>query len=132
MTPQRDFLNPPSEADFMLWCGSSQRSARRYLSGEAEVPVACDKILRLVRDGILPFPELDQVRVSAEGIFLPGWDRPFSPGELRAHFWRVQQLAELRRTVQKMKNEVVDPAPRNIEVVVFEDGVEIGRQQLAA
>jgi hypothetical protein len=80
----------------------------------------------------LPFPELDQVRVSAEGIFLPGWDRPFSPGELRAHFWRVQQLAELRRTVQKMKNEVVDPAPRNIEVVVFEDGVEIGRQQLAA
>jgi hypothetical protein len=26
----------------------------------------------------------------------------------------------------------VDPAPRNIEVVVFEDGVEIGRQQLAA
>jgi hypothetical protein len=34
--------------------------------------------------------------------------------------------------VQKMKNETVDPAPRNIEVVVFEDGVEIGRQQLAA
>jgi hypothetical protein len=31
-----------------------------------------------------------------------------------------------------MKNEGVAPSPRNIEVVVFENGVEIGRQQLAA
>ena len=132
MEVQRDFLNPPSEADFMLWCGCSQRSARRYLSGETEIPVACERILRVVRDGILPFPELGQVRVSAEGIFLPGWDRPFSPGELRAHFWRVQQLADLRRTVRELKEEAVAPTPRNIEVVVLEDGVEIGRKQLAA
>lgn len=39
-------------------------------------------------------------------LFIPGWRRSLTPGEIRALFWQVQQIWSLKREIDLLKQEI--------------------------
>jgi hypothetical protein len=60
-------------------------------------------------------PDWAGFTLTRAGLQVPGWRRPFTPGELQATFWTVQELGTLRAQVRQLQSEL---ARRNEE---FED-----------
>ena len=49
--------------------------------------------------------EWGEIQITPDGLFLPGWRRPFSPGELRSLFWQLQELTILRHEAVRLRRE---------------------------
>lgn len=44
-------------------------------------------------------------RIDRDGLHNPMWRRPFAPGELKAQFWQLQQLAHFQHLADQAKRD---------------------------
>lgn len=54
------------------------------------------------------------ITISEAGIHIPGFRRPFTPGELRESFWRLQELVLLRHNAEQLKRDL-ESAQKDLE-----------------
>lgn len=79
--------------------GLSVVTVEKYCTGRARIPKATYVLLELLTTGHLALvmgKEWGDIRLTPGGLQLPGWRRPFSPGELHSIF----VLAQGRRTLE--------------------------------
>lgn len=89
--------------------GCTLPTLRRWIDGDVEPPVAALRLARLAFGGDLSgvFGRAwSEVELTAPGLRLPGWRNPIPVGELRALFWRGQQVATLERSVEQLRKDL--------------------------
>lgn len=74
-------------------------------------------------------PEWAEISADAGGLRLPGWRAAFSPGDLRAAFFRLQEVELLRLEAQRLRRERAEAWQR---AAAAEDRAEWYRRQLGA
>ncbi len=109
MTDYRDFLHELPASTIAEVCQVDVATARRWQSGNSKPPGHAEKLLRFTLRGdaaALFGKEWAGVEFSRYGLSLPGWRNPIPPGELRASFWRMQQVEGLRRECERLAREL--------------------------
>lgn len=101
-------LGPRARPDLAEWFGVSVATLQRYLDGSTVPPLSVLKLARLRFGGDLADllgPAWGEVRMVGGCLALPGWRRPVGAQELRALFWKVQQLGGLQQEVERLREE---------------------------
>lgn len=106
-----DLVAGCDEKTLAAFLGVSLLTFRRYKSGESRPPAAAVKLLRLHLDGDLAAvggPDWDGFRLAKDGKFYhPFWGRGFTPWQLKALFFEVQDAWAVRRDLAQARAELV-------------------------
>ncbi len=110
--------------------GSNPRTIRRWKNGTATPPESAVRLLKLFLDGNAS-PVLGKAWegcILRDGLlYLPEWRRGFDPGELRAMFWRIQQVAALESEIRQLKKTL---DRRDTEIDELEKKADFYRRQV--
>lgn len=90
-------------------CGVDVATVRRWRSGQGKPHPLAEKVLRFTLRGdaaAIFGREWVGVTISRDGLQLPGWRGPIPVGELRAAFWRLQQVESLERERARLAHEL--------------------------
>lgn len=95
-------------ADFL---GVNLATFRNWKRGRCRAPVAAVKLLQLHLDGDLSAlggPDWEGFRLARDGKFYhPFWARGFTPWQLKAQFFTVQDAWQLRRDLEQARAELI-------------------------
>ncbi len=104
----RELVGDRAREDLARFFGVSQTTLQRWLDGRVRPPAAVMRLARLRWRGDLSAvfgPAWFELSASEAGLLLPGWRRPFSPGDLRSTWARLQQLECLRLENDRLRRE---------------------------
>lgn len=110
--------DPSKLADFY---GVSIATIRRWKRDPASVPTSVARLTAARFQGRLAMvygSSWSEISISDGGLHIPCFKRPFSTGELRESFWRLQELGLLRHQVEQLKKEL-ERAQADIEAADY-------------
>lgn len=110
--------------------GESQKVIKKWKKGTKQIPEPALRLLKLYITGdasILLGDEWKGYRFSHSLIFVPEWRNGFAPHEIRAFFWRSQQVSSLQTEVRLLKAEL---DRRNQEIDALEIKADFYRRQV--
>lgn len=103
----RALIGSQARDDLACYFGVTRPTLQRWLDG-GEPPLAVLRLARMRWGGDLADvlgKEWSEVEISAAGLRLPGWRRPFSAVELRSTFARLQQLSVIEQENARLRRE---------------------------
>jgi hypothetical protein len=96
----RELVEELGDASVRRFLGISPATLRRWKTCKARIPQSAILALRLHADGDLSALAGDAwhgFRFAGGLFYLPGWRNGWTPGDLRALFFKVQEVAALRQ-----------------------------------
>ena len=126
----RELLGSVARGDQAVLFGVSVATLQAWLDGCRRPPAAVLSLCRLRYSGDLSEilgKDWCEVRITAAGLTLPGWRRPFSAGELRSTFFRLQRLTLLEHENGRLRAERSAAWQAQVEA---ESAAQYYRQQL--
>lgn len=101
--------------------GITTRTLRRYEADPFNMPEMAKKLLRLRAEGdlrALGGDDWEGFYMGRDGLlYMPGWLNGWTPHDLRALFFQMQELAALRVEVRDLRLEVKKPEQVRLRVV---------------
>lgn len=91
--------------------GVSPATLRRWKTGKARIPQSAILALQLHIDGDLAALGGDDwqgFRLAGGQFYIPGWRNGWTPGNLRALFFNVQEVPALRRELAEARRALQD------------------------
>lgn len=110
--------------------GESLKVIKKWKKGTKEIPEPVLRLLRLYLCGdasALLGDEWKGYRFVGNLFYVPEWRNGFPPHEIRAMFWKVQQLCSLQREIELLKQEL---ERRNEDIDTLEVRVSFYKRQL--
>lgn len=110
--------------------GENPKIIKQWKKGTREIPESCLRLLRLYLNGdasALLGDEWKGYRFVGNLFYVPEWKNGFPPHEIRALFWRCQQVWSLEREIKLLKRELEE---RNEEFDNLEVKAAFYRRQL--
>ncbi|PTQ79704.1 hypothetical protein [Nitrosomonas ureae] len=110
--------------------GEDLKVIRKWKKGTKEIPESAQRLLKLYLSGdasALLGDEWKGYRFVNNLFFVPEWRNGFPPHEIRAMFWKVQQLWSLQREIELLKQEL---DRRNEDINTLEVRVSFYKRQL--
>lgn len=110
--------------------GEDQKVIKKWKKGTKEISEPSLRLLRLYLNGdasALLGDEWKGYRFKGNLFYVPEWKNGFPPHEIRALFWRCQQVWSLEREIELLKREL---ARRNEEFENLEVKADFYRRQL--
>ena len=110
--------------------GEDQKVIKKWKKGTKEIPEPSLRLLRLYLKGdasALLGDDWKRYRFSGNLFYVPEWRNGFPPHEIRALFWKCQQIRSLQREIELLKREL---ERRNEDVNSLEVKVDFYRRQL--
>lgn len=98
--------NPPEVAAFL---GVSLHTLRRYRNHPDSMPEACKKLMRLRLEGDLRAIGGDAwtgFYLQQGELFVPFFERSFTPEQVKGMFFRVQQVAALEADLRDLRGRL--------------------------
>jgi len=89
--------------------GEDQKIIKKWKKGTKEIPEPSLRLLRLYLNGdasALLGDEWKGYRFKGNLFFVPEWKNGFPPHEIRALFWKCQQVWSLEREIELLKREL--------------------------
>lgn len=99
-------INDYSIEEITRITGATPLTARRWKDGTSQPPASALRLLRLMIEGELMSREWEGFRFKDDLLYIPGWNRGFSPGELRAMFFRIQQVSALESEKRRLQKDL--------------------------
>ena len=110
--------------------GEDQKVIKKWKKGTKEIPESALRLLRLFLNGdasALLGDEWKGYRFKGNLFYVPEWKNGFPPHEIRALFWKCQQVWSLEREIELLKREL---ARRNEDIDNLEVKAAFYRRQL--
>ena len=110
--------------------GEDQKVIKKWKKGTKEIPEPALRLLRLYLQGdasALLGDEWKGYRFKGNLFYVPEWKNGFPPHEIRASFWKCQQVWSLEREIELLKREL---ERRNKEFDSLEVKTAFYRRQL--
>ena len=110
--------------------GEDLKAIKKWKKGTKEIPEPSLRLLRLYLKGdasALLGDEWKGYRFSGNLFYVPEWKNGFPPHEIKALFWRCQQVWSLEREIELLKREL---AKRNEDIDNLEFKADFYRRQL--
>lgn len=110
--------------------GEDLKVIRKWKKGTREIPESALRLLKLYLAGdasALLGDEWKGYRFVDNLFYVPEWRNGFPPHEIRAMFWKVQQLWSLQREIELLKQEL---DRRNEDINTLEVRVNFYKRQL--
>ncbi|MDO9311166.1 MAG: hypothetical protein Q7T85_05670 [Nitrosomonas sp.] len=89
--------------------GEDQKVIKKWKKGTKAIPEPILRLLRLYLEGdasALLGDEWKGYRFKGNLFYVPEWKNGFSPHEIRALFWKCQQVWSLEREIELLKREL--------------------------
>ncbi|MDZ4106718.1 MAG: hypothetical protein U1D41_11260 [Nitrosomonas sp.] len=89
--------------------GEDLKAIKKWKKGTKEIPEPSFRLLRLYLKGdasALLGDDWKGYRFSGNLFYVPEWKNGFPPHEIRALFWRCQQIWSLEREIEILKQEI--------------------------
>ena len=89
--------------------GEPQKVIRKWKKGTKEIPESALRLLKLYLNGdasALLGHEWKGYRFVGDLFYVPAWRNGFKPHEIRAMFWKCQQLRSLQQEIKMLKQEL--------------------------
>ena len=89
--------------------GEDQKVIKKWKKGTKDIPEPALGLLRLYLKGdasALLGEEWKGYRFSNNLFYVPEWKNGFPPHEIRALFWKCQQVLSLEREIELLKREI--------------------------
>ncbi len=110
--------------------GESQEIIAEWKKGTKKIPEPAHRLLKLFLSGdasALLGDEWKGYRFSNGLIYVPEWRNGFAPHEIRAFFWKCQQVSSLKSEIELLKAEL---ERRNQEIDALEIKADFYRRQV--
>lgn len=110
--------------------GESQKVIRKWKKGTKPIPEPALRLLKLFLSGdasALLGDEWNGYRFSNGLIYVPEWRNGFAPHEIRAFFWKCQQVSSLKSEIELLKVEL---ERRNKEIDALEIRADFYKRQV--
>ena len=110
--------------------GEDLKVIKKWKKGTREIPESALRLLRLYLSGdasALLGDEWKGYRFVDNLFYVPEWRNGFPPHEIRAMFWKVQQLWGLQQEIELLKQEL---DRRNEDINTLEVRVNFYKRQL--
>ncbi|MBK8605033.1 MAG: hypothetical protein IPN87_18910 [Saprospiraceae bacterium] len=110
--------------------GEDQKVIKKWKKGTKEIPEPSLRLLRLFLNGdasALLGDEWKGYRFKGNLFYVPEWKNGFPPHEIRALFWKCQQVWSLEREIELLKREL---ERRNEDIDNLEVRAAFYRRQL--
>ena len=110
--------------------GENLKAINKWKKGTKEIPEPSLRLLRLYLKGdasALLGDEWKGYRFKGNLFYVPEWKNGFPPHEIRALFWKCQQVWSLEREIELLKREL---ARRNEDIDNLEVKADFYRRQL--
>lgn len=110
--------------------GESLKVIKKWKKGTKQIPEPTLRLLKLYLDGdasALLGDEWKGYRFSGNLFYVPEWRNGFPPHEIRALFWKCQQVSSLQREIELLKQELERRAE---EINTLEIKVNFYKRQL--
>ena len=110
--------------------GEDQKVIKKWKKGTKEIPESALRLLRLFLNGdasALLGDEWKGYRFKGNLFYVPEWKNGFPPHEIRALFWKCQQVWSLEREIELLKREL---ERRNEDINNLEVKADFYRRQL--
>lgn len=110
--------------------GENQKTIKQWKNGTKKIPESATRLLRFFCKGdasaFLGKDWADHYFRNSL-LYIPEWRRGLTPHEIRALFWRGQQVSSLENEIELLKREL---ERRNIELDLLEIKANFYRRQL--
>lgn len=103
-----DFLSFNTPETIARIAGVSVSTATRWRANHDSIPAPAARLLSFFNGGdcaALFGAGWRDIRLSPAGLHLPGWRGPIPVGELRAAFWRLQQVGQLGLDLDRARRD---------------------------
>ncbi|PTQ76442.1 hypothetical protein C8R26_11735 [Nitrosomonas oligotropha] len=110
--------------------GENQITIKEWKEGTKQIPEPALRLLKLFLSGdasALLGDEWNGYRFSNGLIFVPEWRNGFAPHEIRAFFWKCQQVSSLKSEIELLKTEL---ERRNKEIDALEIKADFYKRQV--
>jgi hypothetical protein len=110
--------------------GESQETIKRWKKGTKKIPESAIRLLKLYVNGDATalLGKDWEGHVFKDGmLFVPEWRRGFTPGEIRALFWKCQLVASLESEIRLLKKQLEES---NAEIEALEIRADFYRRQV--
>lgn len=110
--------------------GEDQKIIKKWKKGTKQIPESAIRLLRLYLTGdasALLGDEWKGYRFVENLFYVPEWRNGFTPHEIRALFWKCQQIRSLQREIELLKREL---ERRNDDINSLEVKADFYRRQL--
>ena len=110
--------------------GEDQKVIKKWKKGTKPIPESTLRLLRLYLTGdasALLGDEWKGYRFVGNLFYVPEWRNGFAPHEIRALFWKCQQIWSLQREIELLKQEL---EKRNENINNLEVKADFYRRQL--
>jgi len=110
--------------------GEDQKVIKKWKKGTMAIPESSIRLLRLYLTGdasALLGDEWKGYRFVGNLFYVPEWRNGFAPHEIRALFWKCQQIVSLQREIDLLKREL---EKRDEDINKLEVKADFYRRQL--
>jgi uncharacterized protein DUF3653 len=110
--------------------GENQRTIKQWKKGTRKIPESVIRLLKLYIDGDasgLLGKDWEGFYFQDALFYVPEWRRGFTPHEIRALFWKCQQIRSLNNEINLLKQEL---ERRNEEINTLEIKADFYRRQV--
>ena len=110
--------------------GEPQKVIKKWKKGTKPIPESTARLLRLYLNGdasAVLGDEWKGYRFIGNSFYVPEWRNGFTPHEIRALFWKCQQIWSLEQEIKVLKQEL---ERRNEDINILEVKADFYRRQL--
>ena len=104
-----DFIKSISTQEIEKITGEKPEKIKRWKKGITKIPESAIRLLRLYFNGEaggLLGKDWEGFYFKDELLYVPEWRRGFTPHEIRALFWKCQQIRTLNNEINLLKQEL--------------------------